>query len=231
MLQGVVSFSDNTYPYRHIDKYTTTDYVCWYPQCKQDIATVKDSQAVTLSKWNSLAPTLRNDADVVKQFARLETMFQYANYFNLTQCIQDFDQVLTLQEAVYNNVFNICVAESTKQNLLDYTSDMSALIDIVIHLDADTKHWVLQCGPDNECKQHVESSALDQLQNEEQRGLILIDWYEKKMLFDNVNSVTECVEFKTFEQVGDMKKIINTVEDCLHNFTNTTIQYVTPPLQ
>ena len=220
MLQVAASFSDNTYPYEQIDNYKTADYACWYPQCTKDIANVKDLQAAALSKWDDLKSMLWSDSEVVKQFARLETMFDNSNYFNLSQCIQDFDQVLTLQKAVYNNVFNICLAEATKQNILDYVTNMTALINIIIHLDADTNQEVYQCGSDNECKQNVESSALSQLTYEENRATVLADWYERKMLFDNVHSVRECVEFKTFEQVGDVKKIVNTVSNCLIRLFN-----------
>lgn len=215
VFQVVNSFSDNTYPYRHISKYSTADYACWYPQCTQDIAKLKDFQAAGLSKWTSLAETLRGDAEVVRQFDRLETMFLLTDHFNLTQCDQDFPTVLTVQKAVYDKVFNICLIEAIKQNALDYTSNMTALEDIIMYLDADTHQQVYVCGADADCKNSVESSAQSQLTYEENRALVLVDWYEKRMLFDNVNSVRECVQFKTFEQVGDLKKIINTVEDCL----------------
>lgn len=215
MFQSADSFSDITYPYRHIDKYTTADYSCWYPQCSQDMATLKDFEEKALSKWDSLARTLWDGAEVVIQFERLETIFTYANYFNLSQCIQDFDVVLTLQKDIYENIYNVCVAEATMQNMIDYVTNMTALKNIIMYLDADTRQQVLQCGSDNDCKQNVESYALQQLTYEENRGLYLVDWYEKKLLFDNVNSVRECVEFKTFELIGDIKKIVNTVEDCL----------------
>lgn len=214
MFQSVDSFSDNTYPYRHISKNSTANnYTCWYPQCTEQVDVLKHQLTNYLLSWSVSWPLFQSN-EISIQFQRLNNVFMYAEVMNMTQCNQDFRDVLTLHMDVYNDMFNVCMPEATKQNQVDIVSNVNALLDEIKRLDADTHQRAINCGSDAECKVNVEKAAEEQFTYKANRCNMLMDWYWSQSSFNNLSRQFDCLRLKTFGMIEDMKKIANTIEDC-----------------
>lgn len=205
----------DTYLYEHLTKNSVEEYVCHYEFCRQYIQGINRYQSDALVFWSKTVQQFKYESEIVQLFGRLEDMFHMARTYKCQSCVQDFDIVLTAQKMAYDHVFEVCAVEGTNDNLVNYRLNMSSIRRAIQLIDLNTYYAFVRCEGDNTCQHEKLTAGDNELQTVETHSVRKIDWLEKKLIFDNINSVKECLQIKTEEQVQDLKKIIATVEQCI----------------
>lgn len=194
--------------------------MCHYEFCRQYIQGINRYQSDALIYWSNIVRQLKNESEIVQQFGRLEDIFNIAQSYKYGSCIQDFDIVLTAQKMAYDHVYEVCAIEGTNDNMVSYRMNMTAMRHTIQLIDLNTYYAYVRCQGNRNCQNEKLTASDTQLKIFESHSTRKIDWLEKKLIFDNINDVRECLKSKTEEQVQDLKKITTTVEQCISYLIN-----------